>query len=399
MVARSSHPNDTLFVLSGVAVRLARKMNLHRDGSSLGLSSFEAEMRRRLWWHIAHMDYRTADFVGAKPSMDIFSGDAKMPLNIADKDLSPDMVDLPPESKGITSMAISLLRCNVRELLFKFSSPIRDGVGGWEIRPNPEITRDTKMNLIDQLESLWEEKYLRYCDPSNTLHNLVSIMARSGISTCKIKLFAPDPRRFANRIEIPQSERDIIFTNATKILEYVNLVRGNQSLDKYLWQIGTSFLWSPFLYVLIEARHRKVGPDIDRLWQLIGAVLLKYPQMFEKHTGAVYAALGKWTLEAWDGYLEASKVEGLVEPSTPEYITAIRHCRAPPTKSSPDLEDLTEPRLADGITTRHDSYPLSDPEPFTSYDFSDLLSFETDPNQWVQWESLVAGDQFTEMNM
>jgi hypothetical protein len=320
MGARGSYQNDTLFALLGVAVRLARKMGLHRDGSSLGLSPFETEMRRRLWWHIVQVDYRMSELVGAKPSMDISSGDAKMALNIADEDLSPDMVDLPPESNGITSMVVSLIRCDSRELLRKFSSPIRDAVGGWEIVPNPDITVTQKDCMINQLEDLWERKYLRYCDPSNTLHHLASIMARSAISIFKIKLFAHDPRRFANRgVKIPQRERDIVFANAIKILEYVNLVRENQNLDKYLWQIGTSFLWNPFLYVLIEARHRKVGPEIDRLWQLIGAVLSKYHQMFERPTGAVYAALGKWTLEAWDGYLTTTKIEGLAEPPTPEY--------------------------------------------------------------------------------
>jgi len=400
MSARNSHRNDTLFSLSGVAIRLARKMNLHRDGSSLGLSPFETEMRRRLWWHIVHVDFRMTDLVGAKPSMDIFSGDAKMPLNIADEDLSPDMVDLPLENKGITSMVVSLIRCDSRELLCKLSWPIRDDVSGWEIVPNPNITFAQKDNMINELEDLWEKKYLRYCDPSNTLHHLASIMVRSAISICKIRLFTPDPRRFANRgIKVPQSERDTIFTNATKILEYVNLVRGNQGLDKYLWQIGTSFLWNPFLYVLIEARHRKLGPEIDRLWQLIGAVLSKYPQMFEKPTGAVYAALGKWTIEAWDGYLAATKVEGLAEPPTPEYINAIRRARTPSIESSSNQKDLTECCLTNGTSTGQDRYPFSDPEPLASYHFSDLLSFETDPNQWLQWENLVAGELFTERDM
>jgi hypothetical protein len=305
------------------------------------------------------------------------------------------MVDLPPESKGITSMVVSLIRCDSRELLHKFSSPIRDAFGGWEIIPNPNITVTQKDCLINQLEDLWERKYLRYCDPSNTLHHLASIMVRSAISIFKIKLFAHDPRRFANRgAKVPQSERDIVFTNALKILEYVNLVRGNQNLDKYLWQIGTSFLWNPFLYALIEARHRKVGPEMDRLWQLIGAVLSKYPQMFEKHTGAVYAALGKWTLEAWDGYLTATKVEGLAEPPTPEYISVIRRCRTPSVESSSNEKDPTDCRPAIETSTGHDRYPLSSPEPFASYEFSDLLSFEMDQNQWVQWESLVAGEFF-----
>ena len=397
MGARSSCGSDTLFTFSGIAVRLARKMGLHREDTSSRLSPFEAEMRRRLWWHILHVDYRMSNLLGVQPSMDNFAGDAKMPSNLADEDLSPDMVDLPPESKGMTSMVICLIRSDCRELQGKFLSPLRGTNGGWEIASNPDMTVANKDSMISQLENRWEEKYLRYCDPSKTLHHLASIMVRSAISIMKIKLYSYDPRRFANRgVKVPQRERDIIFTNATKLLEYVNLVRGSQSLDKYLWQIGTSFLWNPFLYVLIEARHRRVGPEITRLWQLIGSLLSKYPQMFEKNTGAVYAALGKWTLEAWEGYLEASEVDGLAKPPTPEYIHAIRLCRTQPAEPELDQQVLTASRSIREASTRQDGHPFSDPEPLASYDFSDLLSFEMDLNQWVQWDSLVAAECFAE---
>lgn len=330
--------------------------------------------------------------------MDLFSGDAKMPLNVADEDLSPDMVDLPPESNGITSIVACLIRCEVAEFLRKFSSPFSNDVR-WGILANPDITLAQKDGLINRLEDLLERKYLRYCDPSNTLHHFISIMVRSAI--CKIKLFAHNPRRFANRgVKVPQSERDVIFTNATKLLEYLNLVRGNQSLDKYMWLVGTGFLWNSLLYVLIEARHRKVGPEVNRLWQLIGDVLSKYPEMFEKTTGAVYAALRKWTLEAWDDHLAATKVEGLPEPPTPEYINAIRRCRTPSVESPSNQKDPTDFGPVTGKSAgycniqprRHDRNSLSGLEPFPSYDFSNLLSFETDPDEWVQWENLVVGE-------
>jgi len=149
--------------------------------------------------------------------------------------------------------------------------------------------------------------------------------------------------------------------------------------------------------VLIEARHRKIGPEMDRLWKLIGDVLSKYPQMFEKNTGAVYAALGKWTLEAWDDYITTVKVEGIPEPPTPEYINAIRRCRTPSVEFSSNQKDSTDFGPTTGKATgssntqarKQDKSSLFDLEPFTAHDFPDLLSFESDPNEWIQWESLV----------
>ena len=397
MGVRAHHQSDTLFIFSGVAVRLARKMGLHRDGTSLGLSPFETEMRRRLWWHILHADFRISELLGTNPSSDLFSSDTKMPLNVADEDLSPDMVDSPPERNGITSIVVCRIRCEIVEFLRKFPSPIPNDFR-WETLTSPDVTLAKKEGMICQAEDRLEKKYLRYCDPSNSLHNFASIMVRSAI--CKMKLFAHKPRPSTNcSIRVPQRERDIVFANAKKLLEYASLIHGSQSLEKYMWQVGTSYLWDRILHVLIEARHLKIGPEVDRLWQLIGEVLSKYPSMVEKTTGAV-SALWKWTLEVWDDYLAATKVEGLPEPPTPEYISAIRHYRRQLAESSSDLRGLTDPGPLTEDSTgysktqsrRLDEISLSDFESFASHDLSNLLSFELDPNHWVQWEDWVAGE-------
>jgi hypothetical protein len=172
-------------------------------------------------------------------------------------------------------------------------------------------------------------------------------------------------------------------------------VRGNPIFDKYKWQLGTNHLWNTILYVLIEARHRKTGPEVDRLWHLIGVVLSKYPQIFEEATGAVYTTLGKWTLEVWDDYLAATKAEGLPEPPTPEYINTIRRCRRPSggssSKSKAPAGSGPVPANSTGYSNiqspGQDGDPLPGFDAIASYDFSDLLSFEMDPNEWVRWDA------------
>ncbi|KAL2795097.1 fungal-specific transcription factor domain-containing protein [Aspergillus keveii] len=45
---------SSLFV--SLAMRVAQTMGLHRDPANFGISPAEAECRRRMWWHIVHMD-------------------------------------------------------------------------------------------------------------------------------------------------------------------------------------------------------------------------------------------------------------------------------------------------------------------------------------------------------
>lgn len=74
--------------------------------------------------------------------------------------------------------------------------------------------------------------------------------------------------------------------------------------------MGTMMLWNALLYVLIEARHRKTGPEVDQLWKLMGMVVSKYAEMSKPNTGVVYDALRKWLLEAWEEHCAAVKAEG-----------------------------------------------------------------------------------------
>lgn len=308
---RGRYHSDSLCILSGIAVRLAHRMGLHRDGTMLGLSPFETEIRRRLWWHIVHNEYRTSHFSGTKPSIDIFVGDTKKPLNIEDEDISPDMTNPPPERTGITSVVLYLLRCDAMDVLRKVTSPIPNNIR-WDNLTTPIITLTEKDNLINEAEDMLERKYLRYYDPSIPLHYFSSIFAR--ISICKMKLIAHNPRQFANcSAKVPQRSRDIIFANGTKLLEYASLIHSNQSLRKFTWQIKTGYLWDTIHYVLVEIRHRKIGPEVDRAWQLIGAVYMYYPHIFADTTDALHAALRNWALRVWGELVAARKAEGLPE--------------------------------------------------------------------------------------
>ncbi|GFF89694.1 uncharacterized transcriptional regulatory protein C139.03 [Aspergillus udagawae] len=394
MCVRKSYSCDTLFVLSGVAIRLARKMGLHRDGSFLGLSPFDAEMRRRLWWYVVHVDFRVADVLGTRPSMDISCADTKTPLNVDDEDLYPDMTDLPPERNGITPISLCLIRYEIMISLHDFKTSSAADMR-WEVLLGPNVPPAKKDNIISQIEDHLEQKYLRYCDPANPLHTFVSIMIR--FSICKMKLVAHNPRQFArNHPKDVQTERDIVFTNATKLLEYVTLVQGgHRGLEKYTWQIGTSALWNAMLYVLIEVRHRKTGPEVDRSWQLIGDVF-SCPRIFGRTPEPVDTVLRKWTLQVWDHYVAASKAEGLPEPSTPGYINVIRGR----TRSTRDPSRTEHPSANHGpvdksslgcMQIQYDGHEyLPGLGPIESYEFPDILSFEMDPNEWVQWEQLVA---------
>jgi hypothetical protein len=66
IVSKEEEPlTSSLFV--SLAMRVAQTMGLHRDPAKFGIEPCEAEYRRRLWWHIMHMDGVVAMSSGLPP--------------------------------------------------------------------------------------------------------------------------------------------------------------------------------------------------------------------------------------------------------------------------------------------------------------------------------------------
>ncbi|TIC16857.1 hypothetical protein E3Q15_00984 [Wallemia mellicola] len=70
----------------GSAIRTAQSLGMHRDGSKLGLSSYETEYRRRLWSYLQHADNTLALILGRPPSIIPAYCDTLPPSNIDDND-------------------------------------------------------------------------------------------------------------------------------------------------------------------------------------------------------------------------------------------------------------------------------------------------------------------------
>jgi hypothetical protein len=66
IVTKEEEPlTSSIFV--SLAMRVAQTMGLHRDPAKFGIEPCEAEYRRRLWWHIIHMDCVVAMSSGLPP--------------------------------------------------------------------------------------------------------------------------------------------------------------------------------------------------------------------------------------------------------------------------------------------------------------------------------------------
>lgn len=174
----------SLFCLTGIAVRLAHRLGLHRDGAQFDLSPFEVEQRRRLWWTLVGFDRRIGEMTGSTITAISSGGDCKLPLNINDADLHLHAKDPPTSHTGATEMIFAMTR-------LEFSKgPGSDKMKSVlsEIGPQPaaNVADHRILNYLERLATHLEDTYLKYCDPKVPLHYFTLMMTRQSI--CKLKL-------------------------------------------------------------------------------------------------------------------------------------------------------------------------------------------------------------------
>ena len=379
---RQNHNPHALWILTGVAIRIGQRIGLHCDGASLGLPIFEAEMRRRVWWQIILLDNRTAQLSGLKDSIVANFFNTNIPSNVNDADLNPNMTEMPFEHKGQTEMIFCLITYEIG----KFAKD-----SGWQklfAAPSPS----SKDKIIDELEALLENKFLRYCDRSIPLHFLCLVVARSIIT--KMRLSAHHPRyRKADRAAMP-NERDRLFNLSLETIEYDTLVHSTKSLKRYLWHVRVYFQMDAFIALLSELRHRPPDEVSNRAWHQIQEVYSSHPELVTENF-ALYVAIGNLTLRVWEtreAWL-ARVNHGRVD--VPSFIIGLRSSRSAKegVKGGSELpsaqtDQVPQEQQSRGPASSH-SLDGDDSTDFNLEVTFDPISVELSPIDWDYWTNLL----------
>ncbi len=263
--------DDTRYVwtMTGLLIRLAQALGVHRDGQNFGLSPFETEMRRRLWWQICTLDVRASEDHGTDPSIVEQSFDTKFPLNINDSDLTTDMKEPPDEHEGATEMTFDLIRYSVSTTVRRLSyAP--PGRGPCRIKSSGLSLAD-KEHMIEDLHQYLEKKYLRHCDTTIPLHWVTVTVAR--LIMAKMWLIVHHPFSRADRgIGLPQETKDRLFTTSIEVIEFSRLLENEKTTLKWGWLFRTYVQWHALAFVLSQLCTRTQGVEVDKAWIVIEGV-------------------------------------------------------------------------------------------------------------------------------
>ncbi|KAJ3940630.1 uncharacterized protein N0V96_009639 [Colletotrichum fioriniae] len=258
---RIHNPGRGLWTLNGLAIRAAQSIGLHRDGTKLGLSPFESEIRRRIWWHLVARDGRAAEDYGFSniSSFNLQIG-VSFPSNLDDGDLYPEMKELPHSRTGWTTLTLALINIQVTRTWHRLAAM----ASSWAENPTPESVR---AQVVQELHE-YAEGFLRHCNPVIPQQRQTLLVARFIIR----KVDMVTRQQWLN-LQHPEA-RDSFATEenllqALGILEDGMSLSSDELLRQYRWSMRAYPQYHMLLYVLWHLCVRPEGPSVDRAWKAV----------------------------------------------------------------------------------------------------------------------------------
>ncbi|KAK1621480.1 fungal-specific transcription factor domain-containing protein [Colletotrichum phormii] len=320
----SAHAN---WVMSGVCIRSAQRLGLHRDGSQLGLSPFETELRRRVWWHIVLLDFRFAMASGFNPTPLSRACSCKMPTNINDADFDVDTATPLENSDGPTEMIACLVVCNLSRCLTQRSTLSHAMFVVKKSAVADELSRAHSIELekfVVSSEKCLEDIVERYCDPSaGNLH--VTALQLKNAMVNKIRIMACKPK---GAVEPPPEEKgDILFRVSLEAAEHV--VNQLQVMEgwNFVWFVLQYLEYDLFLHLISRLCLQSTGDLVDRAWTVL-PVIYHYQEDYFEMSVHPYAVAGAVLVRAWRHRQESLPSQLGYLPPTPDYVQRIEQCLA-----------------------------------------------------------------------
>ncbi|ETN46654.1 uncharacterized protein HMPREF1541_00840 [Cyphellophora europaea CBS 101466] len=256
--ARLRRDRDWIWTMTGVLVRLAMKLGLHRDPEVLKLSPFDCEMRRRLWWQIVVLDVLTAQDNDTDPSMLEHSFDTQFPTNVDDQALDISMSTPATNSSKRTDMAFTLRRIQLVQVARKvlFSNHFSKSNG------YPILSRDEKLQHINDLNASLKQAD----DASLDINVPICFMVKDYTATELSRMYVVISLIHGEAPSTTTVQRGLV-ARSQEVLERVMALRNSDQYRRWVWLTLKDLGWGMAASLLHVLRSLPKNHQNESSWQ------------------------------------------------------------------------------------------------------------------------------------
>ncbi|KAH7324767.1 hypothetical protein B0I35DRAFT_348801 [Stachybotrys elegans] len=308
-----------MFVIFGIAIRIAQAMGINSEKALAKETPFEAEMRRRLWWSLMLTDARRTEMADSRDSTLAPTWTCKVPLNINDSALRKDMKE-PPESEmnptdTLFVYARSALADIARNKAFHldFTNPALKAVA----RPLPP-------DALEALGTKIERDILGSCDLENPVNHMSLWSTRAYLARCRImQLYIT---LAGSNVVATEAQLDKGMELAITMLECDFKLHESPRTTRFAWYMRSYFPFPAFMHLLEGIKKRPHSQHCEKAWNIMGKCLAhRYPSAPVTNKPLI-RVFNKNILAAWDIYFAAQASPESVP--VPRLISTVREHEA-----------------------------------------------------------------------
>ena len=307
-------------------MRIAQHVGIHSEASLAKCTVFEAEMRRRLWWALVLFDSRMAEMAGCMNVTYLVPvWDCKVPLNVNDSELRPEMREPPTSARVATEAIFAVARAEFGEFVRHAAFQL-DFTCPWlkPLAKDPQHPPTPDGSVMPVLERVLEQKYLQVCDPNNSLHYMTIWMTRSQLARSHlIEHFSknPDPSK------LTEEQRGAAFAHALRALVCNTRIMTSPLTKKLRWLTQFYYPFPAYVYISQELKRRPLWEQADKAWAIMsenyGSLYTSF--FLETDDRPLFRVFVKPILAAWDAREAALSGHAGVSMTPPVIVQKVRH--------------------------------------------------------------------------
>lgn len=373
MLRTLSHGRSS-WALTSLLIRLAQALNLHRDGDGRRFSTFEAEMRRRMWHFILVLDIRSSEDRGTDAIISRASWNTATPTAIDDENFSPASTGpLVPKTGSPAENVVVMCTSRCSAILGYFQHPSINVSG----QPEHVFSEDELIQHVRQLEN----DFIHTAVSTHLPSRYASEIARLVI--LKLWLAIQYPFSALPSMERPRVSRETMLRTAVSVMELSVRMTEPPWTDRFDWWTATYVQWHPLAVALAELCVQTRGDYVERSWEVIDRV---YPVWRHKIADSTDGTLWRPIKKLYKRAKQA-KAESLMgtlslnepAPSAVSLPEPAQPCLQPTTQEMPSEMHMATMGMPAAATTQpydsanmDPSYLFEYPQELSYVDFSQL---------------------------
>ncbi|KAK3679751.1 hypothetical protein LTR78_000127 [Recurvomyces mirabilis] len=268
----------SISALFGLARRLVQHLELNEDPGTSHIP-LEAELRRRLWWHLCSVEFRAAEESSVRTKSIKDGSGVRLPGNYSDIDLNITTAEPPEPCIGRSDMTPVLLRWECQNMVHELWKAKRPHNIGRLALTQQEITA-AQTRMFRQTEARLERDYVRYLHKSRpidwwglTYHELLFV---------KVRMMINHPFSQVPTKDMSSLERSQILQSSVAIINLTHRMVTDPRVEVWHWYGRGYVQWHSLAIVVAELGRIKNKVFASSAWAVLDPILADWDTLYSQ---------------------------------------------------------------------------------------------------------------------